>query len=109
MRSEGKYISASLALSLSLSIPSIGLHYHFSAEYIVPIFTELSTERWVCQDQTWEMINREKVGSLSLPSSVMTIVIIMIHLTVSQSPLSTLQQFLERHFISSGLWTLTTD
>ena len=83
------WFSLSSLSPLATKLGCIGLHYHFSAEYIVPIFTELSTERWVCQDQTWEMINREKVGSLSLPSSVMTIVIIMIHLTVSQSPLST--------------------
>ena len=82
MRCEGKYICGSLSLS---SLGCIALHYLFSAEYIVPIFTQLSTERWVCQDQTWDMINREKVGSLSLPSSVMTIVITIIHLTVSQS------------------------
>ena len=81
---------------LSLSLSSRGcmaLHYHFSAEYIVPIFTQLSTERWVCQDQTWDMINREKVGSLSLPSSVMTIVIIIIHLTVTQSQTVSRKEF----------------
>ena len=66
-----------MVLSLSSKLGCIALHYHFSAEYIVPIFTELSTERWVCHDQTWEMINREKVGSLSLPSSVMTTVSII--------------------------------